>query len=538
MIDHISIRNFAIIENTDVDLNDGLNIITGETGSGKSILIEAVSLALGSRADSSCVRTGTDKAVVELSGDLDGKDIVIRREVSRTGKNLIKVNGDMVTLAELNRITRRMADIHGQYDNQSLLDPEFHIVLLDSYRADLIKGLKENTAALYHKYSSVKSELIKLLNHEKQSKRDLDFHKFEADEIDSACLVPSEDESLDKKIDLLKNSERIYEELETVYSALSSEGAALDSLNAGLSAMEDLKRFSSGLSDASSEYTDIYYRLQDLSREVVRIRDSVSFSQEELDEAISRKSTIDNLKKKYASSIDEILDYRADLEEKIRVIENFDTEKADLEKELLSVRRDLIEACNSLTAARKDAAVELSEKTLRELNDLNFKDAAIEISVTPLPQPQEDGMDKVEILISTNKGEPLKPLYKVASGGEISRIMLAFKNVISSYDSIPTLIFDEIDNGISGYTASVVASKLKEIAKDHQIICITHLPQIAAAGDHNYRIYKESDDASTFTHLEYLDSETKVGEIARLIGGATITENTLISARELIEGRK
>ena len=538
MIDHISIRNFAIIENTDVDLNDGLNIITGETGSGKSILIEAVSLALGSRADSSCVRTGTDKAVVELSGDLDGKDIVIRREVSRTGKNLIKVNGDMVTLAELNRITRRMADIHGQYDNQSLLDPEFHIVLLDSYRADLIKGLKENTAALYHKYSSVKSELIKLLNHEKQSKRDLDFHKFEADEIDSACLVPGEDESLDKKIDLLKNSERIYEELETVYSALSSDGAALDSLNAGLSAMEDLKRFSSGLSDASSEYTDIYYRLQDLSREVVRIRDSVSFSQEELDEAISRKSTIDKLKKKYASSIDEILDYRADLEEKIRVIENFDTEKADLEKELLSVRRELIEACSSLTAARKDAAVELSEKTLRELNDLNFKDAAIEISVTPLPQPQEDGMDKVEILISTNKGEPLKPLYKVASGGEISRIMLAFKNVISSYDSIPTLIFDEIDNGISGYTASVVASKLKEIAKDHQIICITHLPQIAAAGDHNYRIYKESDDASTFTHLEYLDSETKVGEIARLIGGATITENTLISARELIEGRK
>ena len=538
MIDHISIRNFAIIENTDVDLNDGLNIITGETGSGKSILIEAVSLALGSRADSSCVRTGTDKAVVELSGDLDGKDIVIRREVSRTGKNLIKVNGDMVTLAELNRITRRMADIHGQYDNQSLLDPEFHIVLLDSYRADLIKGLKENTAALYHKYSSVKSELIKLLNHEKQSKRDLDFHKFEADEIDSACLVPGEDESLDKKIDLLKNSERIYEELETVYSALSSDGAALDSLNAGLSAMEDLKRFSSGLNDASSEYTDIYYRLQDLSREVVRIRDSVSFSQEELDEAISRKSTIDNLKKKYASSIDEILDYRADLEEKIRVIENFDTEKADLEKELLSVRRELIEACNSLTAARKDAAVELSEKTLRELNDLNFKDAAIEISVTPLPQPQEDGMDKVEILISTNKGEPLKPLYKVASGGEISRIMLAFKNVISSYDSIPTLIFDEIDNGISGYTASVVASKLKEIAKDHQIICITHLPQIAAAGDHNYRIYKESDDASTFTHLEYLDSETKVREIARLIGGATITENTLISARELIEGRK
>jgi DNA repair protein RecN (Recombination protein N) len=265
------------------------------------------------------------------------------------------------------------------------------------------------------------------------------------------------------------------------------------------------------------------------------MRDSVSFSQEELDEAISRKSIIDNLKKKYASSIDEILAYRKELEDKIRIIENFDEDKAALEKKLLSVRRSLINACSERTDARNAASHDLSERTLKELKDLNFKDAVIDISVSPLSQPQEDGMDKVEILISTNRGEPLKPLYKVASGGEISRIMLAFKNVISGYDSIPTLIFDEIDNGISGYTASVVAGKLKEISKDHQIICITHLPQIAAAGDHNYKIYKENDDSSTFTRVEPLDEESKIREIARLIGGATITENTLISARELVE---
>ncbi len=537
MIDHISIRNFAIIENTEVDLKDGLNIITGETGSGKSILIEAISLALGSRADSSCVRTGSDKAVVELSGDLDGKDMVIHREVSRAGKNLIKLNGEMVTLAELNSVTKRMADIHGQYDNQSLLDPDFHIVLLDSYKADSISGLKDKVSDIFHSYQSVKSRLISLLNHEKQNLRDLDFHKFEADEIDKAGLVPGEDTALEDRISVLKNSEKIYEGLESAYASLSSDGAVLDLLSPGMSAMDSISSFSSDLKDASSEYTDAYYRLQDLSRELVRMRDSISFSQDELDEAISRKELLDSLKKKYAPSIEGILSYRAELEDKIKVIENFDEEKASLEKELLSVRRDLLDACGTLTEARKTAAQDLSERTLKELKDLNFTDAQIDISITPLSQPQEDGMDRVEILISANKGEPLKPLYKVASGGEISRIMLAFKNVISSYDSIPTLIFDEIDSGISGYTASIVAKKLREISQSHQIVCITHLPQIAAAGDHNYKIYKESDDAATFTHLECLDDETKVMEIARLMGGATITDNTLASAKELIENR-
>lgn len=538
MIDHISIRNFAIIENTELDLKDGLNIITGETGSGKSILIEAVSLALGSRADSSCVRTGSDKAIVEISGDLDGHEIVIHREVSRSGKNLIRLNGDMVTLSELNQVTRKMADIHGQYDNQSLLDPDFHIVLLDSYKSDTISRLKEAVSERYHTFSSVKSDLIKLLNHEKQSKKELDFHRFEADEIDKAGLRPGEDSALDEKIEILRNSERIYDGLAAAYSSISSDGSALDTLSSGTAAMQDIGKYSSDLSSASSELTDIFYRLQDLSRELLRMRDSVSFSQEELDDAIARKGQIDSLKKKYAPSIEEILIYRSELEEKIRVIENFDEEKASLEKKLLAARHDLLDACSLLTEARKDAALDLSEKTLKELNDLNFSDAEINISITPLPQPQEDGIDKVEILISTNKGEPLKPMYKVASGGEISRIMLAFKNVISGYDSIPTLIFDEIDNGISGYTASVVARKLREISRDHQIVCITHLPQIAAAGDHNYMIYKESDEASTYTHIEVLDGEAKVREIARLIGGATITENTLVSARELIEERE
>ena len=535
MIDHIAIKNFAIIENTEFDLNSGLNIITGETGAGKSIVIEAISLALGSRADSSCIRTGTDKAVVELTGTLDGEDIVIHREVTQKGKNLCKLNDEIVTLQELNRVSRRLADIPGQYDNQSLLNPDFHIILLDSYRSEEISGLKATVASDFSSYQSVKSKLITLLNQEKQNKRNLDFHRFEANEIDKANLRIGEDEELTERVSLLKNSEKIYEGLETAYSALNGEGAVLDELAYGMRSLEGIASFSSGLGEASSEYTDIFYRLQDLSRNLGSIRDSITFSQAELDEAISRLDHLEALKKKYSASIEGILNYRAEIEQKIHMIENFDDEKAALERELLEVRRTLLRSCADLTEARRRVASELSERTLKELRDLNFNDASIDISITPLDQPQENGIDRVEILISTNKGEPLKPLYKVASGGEISRIMLAFKNVISSYDKIPTLIFDEIDNGISGVTASIVAGKLREIAGSHQIVCITHLPQIAAAGQHNYKIYKDSDEASTYTHVEQLDKGSKVLEIARLIGGASITDTTLKSAEELID---
>ena len=237
MIDHIAIRNFAIIENTEIDLRGGLNIITGETGAGKSIVIEAVSLALGSRADSSCIRTGADKAVVELTGTLDGSEVVIHREVNRQGKNLIKLNGEIVTLAQLNQLSRRLADIHGQYDNQSLLDPEFHIRLLDSYRSDEVSGLKETVAKDYQEFTKIKSRLIALLNQEKANRRNLDFHRFEADEIDKAHLIPGEDVALEERVNLLKNSEKIYEGLELSYSALSSDGAALDGLARGMSAL-------------------------------------------------------------------------------------------------------------------------------------------------------------------------------------------------------------------------------------------------------------------------------------------------------------
>ena len=539
MINHISIKNFAIIENTEVDFEDGLNIITGETGAGKSIVIEAVSLALGSRADTSSVRTGADKAVVQLAGELDGEEIVITREVSASGKNLCRLNGEIVTLSRLNEVCRKLADIHGQYDNQSLLNPDYHMVLVDSYHKEKTEPAREAVSEKFTVFTRCRSELSALLSHEKENARRKDFYKFELEEIDGANLRIGEDTELEERISLLQNSEKIFESIEKSYALLTEASPSLiDGAGACHRAIEEIASYSRELEGISGDLGDIYYRLQDISRSLGEMRENISFSPAELDSLISRLNQIDNLKKKYGSSIEEILAYRDDIASKLDKIDNFDDEKRHLEKQLIDARDELMDACSVLTELRKEIAAELETKILSELSDLNFKDAQMKITVEPLPAPSEEGMDKIEILISANRGEPLKPLYKIASGGEMSRIMLAFKNIISSSDMIPTLIFDEIDNGISGITASIVAKKLGEISRQHQIICITHLPQIAAAGDRNYRIYKETDGENTFTRVEKLSDEEKVSEVARLLGGTTITDTTLHSARELIAGSR
>ena len=536
MINHISIKNFAIIESTEIVLNDGLNIITGETGSGKSIVIEAVSLALGSRADSSYVRTGSDKAVIQLAGTLDGEELVITREISSAGKNLCRINGDIVTLSQVNLLASKLADVHGQYDNQSLLNSDYHIVLLDSYKQQDTDGFKTDAYEKYDAYIKARKELARLLSVEKENVKKLDFYKFEASEIEKAQLIPGEDKQLEERISLLQNSEKIYDNISRAYQNLYEESpSVMDGLNTSVKAIEELSSFSDKISVLGEEFSDIYYRLEELCREIRDIRESISFSPSELDEAIIRFELIENLKKKYGSTIEEILEYHVKLQKKLSAAENMDEEKHALMVKLKSAKEELLKSCRILSEKRKEKASELEAAIQSELIDLNFKDARVQISVDPLEEPCETGMDKVEIFITTNKGEALKPLAKIVSGGEMSRIMLAFKNIISSYDMIPTLIFDEIDTGISGITASIVGKKLKEISKEHQIICITHLPQIAACGDFNYKIYKDSSDTNTFTHVKALSSEEKVDEIARLLGGTSVTQSTINTAKELIE---
>ncbi|MBR6529127.1 MAG: AAA family ATPase, partial [Firmicutes bacterium] len=407
MINHISIKNFAIIENTEVSFFEGLNIITGETGAGKSIVIEAISLALGSRADSSYVRTGTDKATIQLVAALDGEDVVITREISATGKNLCKLNGEIVTLAQINKVASKLADIHGQYDNQSLLNPEYHIELLDAYKNDVTGPLKDEVYTVFAEFSACKSKLAKLLSAEKENARKLDFYKYEAEEIEKAALVIGEDKELEERIAVLQNSEKIYDNLSRSYASMYDEvPSVMDGLNFAVKSIEEISQYSSDLAELSEELGDTYYRLEEICRSLRSLKDSVVFSPSELDDAIARLNLIDGLKKKYGDTIEEILEYQANLSEKLAIIENFDDEKLALMRQLKDLKTKLVSVCNELTDVRKANALELEASIQKELHDLYFKDSMVKIDIQTLLDPTEIGMDKVEILITTNKGEP------------------------------------------------------------------------------------------------------------------------------------
>ncbi len=539
MIQHLLIQNFAIIENTEIEFEDGLNIITGETGSGKSIVIEAVSLALGARADSSFVRSGKDKAVIQLAASLDGQDYVITREISATGKNLCRLNGQLVTLGEISALASRIADIHGQYDNQNLRDPRQHLALVDQYRDAEISPLRAEFDAAYAAYKESRGQLDTLLKSEKESRKQADFYRFELAEIQRVDPSPEEDEELTEQIAILQNSEKIFSAVESAYGPLDeNEFNVLSSMGNIQSSLESIRNFSREFAETADIFNDAYYGLQDVAARLAGIREQISFRPEELDKLISRLDQIDELKKKYGGSIGDVLAYRDRIQQELSQLENFDELRGTLEQETKQRLRALRTSAAALTGARQASAEALGQAIESELHDLNFDSARFEIRISAAPAISAEGGDEAEILISTNRGEPLKPLIRVASGGEISRIMLAIKNITGTYDKIPTMIFDEIDAGISGITASIVGRKLREISSSHQIICITHLPQIAACGDANYRICKETDANSTYTHVDRLDEEATVDEIARLLGGEIITETTRRSARELISGKK
>lgn len=539
MIRHISIRNFAIIEKVDIDFHNGLNIITGETGAGKSIMIEAVSLALGSRADTAFVRSGKSKAVIQMIADYNGKEYIITREISAAGKNLCKINDEIVTLGHLNELCRRLADIHGQYDHQSLLNPEYHIKLIDLYQKEKIEPAKAKVSLLYNEYADLKSKLRKLTEQAGKNKREKDFMEYEFHELENANLRIGEDTELEEEIELLKNSEMIYENLARAYMISSEEEySALAALKTISDLISETASYSRELEELNKRVSELYYEFEDSCHNIREYRDKAVFSPEALNSAIARIEVINKLKNKYGKSVKELLEYKAELDEKLSVIEDSDNIQVKLEDEILKCEKALSSACNRLSEARKQSAAELEEKITSELNQLNFNNAVLSIAFKSSETFSETGSDIIEFMISTNKGEPLKPLSKIASGGEMSRIMLAFKKIIGDYDEIPTMIFDEIDSGISGVAASVVGRKLTEIAQTHQIICITHLPQIAAYGNHNYKIEKNSDESMTFTTVLPLSENEKIREIARLLGGVNITETTIKSAEELVNASK
>jgi len=543
MITHISIRNFAIIKELEAELSQGLSVITGETGAGKSIVIEALSMALGGRADKSMVRSGESRAVITLVTDAKDLPEVMTREIGAAGKSVAKIDGETVPLSQLEAVTFGHVDVHGQYDHQSLLSPEKHIGLLDAYGRGSIGQLAENVFAVFSAYEDVRVRLSELKRGAAMAERELDFLKYEIKEIEGAGLKEGEDEELEARVRIIKSSERIYEALAGAYGSLSGEqtegASALSAIGAVRDSLSGLSDFSGDFAKMADMSADAYYILEELESQVRIARDSMDFSQNELDDAMARLDRIDRLKAKYGGSVTAVLEHLEKAAARVDAAENSDTQIAALEKELVTARERYAGEAGMLSAFRREAALGLEEAITRQLVDLNFKDATFSVSIeSDEKMVSGAGIDSVEFMLSANKGQPLLPLAKVASGGELSRIMLAFKSVTGDFDGVSTMIFDEIDSGISGVTASIVGEKLLNMAGSHQIVCITHLPQIAACADHHFILEKSTEGEETFTTLREIQGEERVDEIARLVGGRTLTETTRENARELIEQAK
>ena len=549
MISYIEISDFAVIKDLKLELFPGLNILTGETGAGKSVIIEAISMALGARADTDYVRKGSDKAVISLMAESDDPGIdeiledigapkeqplLIRREISAAGRSICRVNGMPVPLSGLSRLCKKLADIHGQYDQQYLLDPDKHIDILDLYASQSLKDVKQITKDSYRQYADASTELMRLRKKLAESMREKELLAFETEEISNAALVKGEDEELEAKISLMQNAEHIFTALSSAYGSLyAGDQSVLSQLGNAMEQTGSVSSFSADLSEISERISNSYYELEDISSVLRGLKDSVSYSQEELDEAVERLESINSLKRKYGGSIESILDYAAEAQAKLSYIENADEQVASLERRIQLAREQYDAAAARLSRLRKDAAGILEVRIDRELSELNFSNARFKVKIEQ-GGTSENGTDRVEFLISANTGEDPKPLAKVASGGELSRIMLALKRIIGDIDGIPTMIFDEIDTGISGATAGIVGEKLHAIAENHQVICITHLPQIAVKGDHHFKIEKHSDEISTHTTVVPLSEEERVEEVARLLSGTTVSQQARLAAMEML----
>lgn len=550
MLNHLSIKNVAVIDKLDVDMRKGLNVLTGETGAGKSIIIDSINMILGSRANKELVRYGTEKASVQAvfdindeaaklleENDIDDEDeqIIISRTVTSEGKSTARINGAVVTLAILREIADCLINIHGQHDNQALLTPSKHMTFLDGY------GKTEDALGeyrrLYKERQSVKRELKTLETDEREKMQRMDLLEYQIKEITDAALTEEEEEELLRQRELCRNAEQISSAVDEAYANLYDNGelqSAYDGLSIAVDAISSIAELDSSLQSVYETLSNAMYSVEDSAHELASFRDSVEFDEETLNDVEERLDLISRLKRKYGRSISEINAFGKRAQEELDEIIMSDELKEKLTKRLEELTSELTAAGERLTEKRKRAAETLEAKIEASLHELNMEKSKFRVLVEPAGKFQEYGADRVEFMISTNPGEPLKPLVKIASGGELSRVMLAIKSILAETDSVETLIFDEIDTGVSGNTALKIANKLALIGKTKQVICITHLPQLTAAADNHYLIEKNTDGDMASTTLKKLDDEGRIAELARIIDGGEITETALNHAKELL----
>ncbi|MBQ6332767.1 MAG: DNA repair protein RecN [Clostridia bacterium] len=556
MLTRLQVTNIALIDKSDIAFDAGFSVLTGETGAGKSILIESVSFVLGERASRESIRTGAEKASVEatflLSPDspvqsylrqqqLDnGDELVLYRELSLSGRNVCRVNGTLVGTAELKTVGDLLVDLHGQHAHQSLLNPETHLALIDAYAKSDSDGLKSRTEEARQAALKAKRDLDLLKNGLLERERRIDALRFQIREIDAVAPVDGEEEQLEADRLRMRNAETIVEGLNAAYDALFAEGGALSTLTDARDALNRIGAYDEDYRRLSERTDDAYYSIEDVAYELRDSRDAFRYDPSLLEQTESRLAALQNLKRKYGATIAEILAYREKIGEEYQVLNDGENRVDALEKAYQTAVDSFGKLAKQLSDRRKSAAQKLMKETVSELAEMGMPHAAMETAFTELPKEtlSETGIDEAAFLLSANRGEPVKPLVKVASGGEMSRIMLAMKAALSDADRIETLIFDEIDTGISGMVANAVAEKMRALGRKHQVLCVTHLPQIAAYADTQYVAYKYSDAEKTHSVTRRLTEGERPKEIARIMGSGEDDAAAMEHAKRLLKSAK
>ena len=538
-ISKIQIKNFATIAELDIKFAKGLNIITGETGAGKSVLATAIGAVFNPRANKTLIRNNTDEAAISLTFTDGTNDTDIKRIITKSYSKRF-IDGSSVSAAELAENYNDILHIHGQFENQDILNPDNHISIIDSFGENTVLPVKKDYDAYYSLFKAAAKELNDLLKKKAEIEQQRDFMQFQLDELEKAKLSdPNEDKAIDESLSTLKNTEKIYTAINDSFLALyKGNSSAYENLSTAIHALENIREKSPDFESLLNNIISIRANIEVASDTLRELSQKYNCSPAELTSEEDRSNELAHLKNKYMRPLNEIIQFKEQLRDKLDSSQQIDAEIKSKEGNLAELKSSLIETAQKLSTARLEAAKILVSKIEDELKELNFTNPKITLSHTSLSKYSQNGNDSIEFLISTNVGQAPKPLAKIISGGEASRVMLAIKKVLLEIEKVPIIIFDEIDSGISGKTASIVGKKLHEISRGKQIICITHSPQIAAFGDHNYLISKSSDDSNTYTDAKKLNPDEKINEIAKLIGGIHITENNVISAKELVENCK
>ncbi len=553
MLLSLHVKNLALIDEEEVSFGEGLNILTGETGAGKSIVIGSVNMALGAKADKELIRTGAEYALVELVFQVNEEQgrklkeldffpeedvtFIIQRKIMPS-RSVCKVCGETVGTKQLKEIAEILIDIHGQHEHQTLLQKKKHKEILDDFAGQKAFDLKSEIRERYKELVSLQKELEEMSGDETAREKEAALLGFEVKEIEEANLLPGEDEELEQLYRKMINSRKIKESVADAYRMTGyglGEGAG-EYIGRALRELKNVSSLDEDLADLETQLQDIDNLLNDFNRAISGYMEELEFDGEDFARTEERLNLVNHLKSKYGNNIEEVLAYKARGEERLNLLENYEVYRMEITQRIESMKEILQKHCGRLSDVRKKGAKELGKLLKKALLDLNFEEVNFEIQVRPCPEAvASDGYDDVEFMISTNKGEKLKPLNQVASGGELSRIMLAFKTVLADKDDIQTLIFDEIDTGISGKTAWKVSEKMGILGRNHQIICITHLPQIAAMSDVHFLIEKNAKKERTVTTIRKISEEDDLRELARMLGGAEITEAALQNAKEMKE---